>query len=240
MQIEVLPQPPLLDHHHNFVESWSRDLDLHTSLWQSGIFQSHANSARYIHGQPIIGNEINIVYNHLLFFTLRVSFLLFSFFFFFCLSTLNSTCHLCPRHQISEMLLQRWRSPCNQRFCPKTGEASCPMNGTMKSSSSWIEKISTVVRSHELTSLKVIICAISRWSTHISCHRHISFFFFVLPFPSPFLLFIQSLSITRTHTSSIFLPSSFSTRFQSSDRYTGYPSSFSWPNFFFYPRSIWL
>lgn len=127
----------------------------------------------------------------------RVSFLLFSFFFFFCLSTLNSTCHLCPRHQISEMLLQRWRSPCNQRFCPKTGEASCPMNGTMKSSSSWIEKISTVVRSHELTSLKVIICAISRWSTHISCHRHISFFFFLSsPFP---LRFFCSFSLSRSH-----------------------------------------
>lgn len=75
---------------------------------------------------------------------------------------------------------------------------------------------------------------------HLMSPTHFFFFFFVLPFPPPFLLFIQSLSITRTHTSSIFLPSSFSTRFQSSDRYTGYPSSFSWPNFFFYPRSIWL
>lgn len=138
----------------------------------------------------------------------RVSFLLFSFFFFFCLSTLNSTCHLCPRHQISEMLLQRWRSPCNQRFCPKTGEASCPMNGTMKSSSSWIEKISTVVRSHELTSLKVIICAISRWSTHISCHRHISFFFFCPPL-SPSVSFVHSVSLDHTYAHKFHFPPFF-------------------------------
>lgn len=169
-----------------------------------------------------IENEINIVYNHLLYARNII---------FFFLSTLNSTCHLCPRHQISEMLLQRWRSPCNQRFCPKTGEASCPMNGTMKSSSSWIEKISTVVRSHELTSLKVIICAISRWSTHISCHRHI--FFPLLP---PFLLFI-SLSRSHVHTRSI---SPLPIRFQSSDRYTGYIPVVFPDQTFFCARSVWL
>lgn len=157
-----------------------------------------------------IENEINIVYNHLLYARNII---------FFFLSTLNSTCHLCPRHQISEMLLQRWRSPCNQRFCPKTGEASCPMNGTMKSSSSWIEKISTVVRSHELTSLKVIICAISRWSTHISCHRHIFF-----P-PPPSVSFVhQSLSITRTHTFHFPPPHTLSIIRQV---YRVYPGSFS-------------
>lgn len=143
-----------------------------------------------IHGQLL--KTRSTLYT-IIYFTLGISF-------FFFLSTLNSTCHLCPRHQISEMLLQRWRSPCNQRFCPKTGEASCPMNGTMKSSSSWIEKISTVVRSHELTSLKVIICAISRWSTHISCHRHIFS-------PSSLRFFCSLVSLDHTYTHVPFPPS---------------------------------
>lgn len=197
--------------------TWLRFAYVSVAIWYFSIACKFGS----IHGQLL--KTRSTLYT-IIYFTLGISF-------FFFLSTLNSTCHLCPRHQISEMLLQRWRSPCNQRFCPKTGEASCPMNGTMKSSSSWIEKISTVVRSHELTSLKVIICAISRWSTHISCHRHI--FFPLLP---PFLLFI-SLSRSHVHTRSI---SPLPTRFQSSDRYTGYIPIVFPDQTFFCARSVWL
>lgn len=183
MQIEVSLPFITISQFRRIMITWLRFAYVSLAIWYFSV------ACKF--GSIQLLKTRSTLYTIIYFLTLGISFLLF---FFFFLSTLNSTCHLCPRHQISEMLLQRWRSPCNQRFCPKTGEASCPMNGTMKSSSSWIEKISTVVRSHELTSLKVIICAISRWSTHISCHRHI-FFFFFLP---PFLLFI-SLSITRFH-----------------------------------------
>lgn len=197
--------------------TWLRFAYVSVAIWYFSIACKFGS----IHGQLL--KTRSTLYT-IIYFTLGISF-------FFFLSTLNSTCHLCPRHQISEMLLQRWRSPCNQRFCPKTGEASCPMNGTMKSSSSWIEKISTVVRSHELTSLKVIICAISRWSTHISCHRHI-----FSPLLPPFLLFI-SLSRSHVHTRSI---SPLPTRFQSSDRYTGYIPVVFPDQTFFCARSVWL
>lgn len=166
--------------------TWLRFAYVSVAIWYFSIACKFGS----IHGQLL--KTRSTLYT-IIYFTLGISF-------FFFLSTLNSTCHLCPRHQISEMLLQRWRSPCNQRFCPKTGEASCPMNGTMKSSSSWIEKISTVVRSHELTSLKVIICAISRWSTHISCHRHIFS-------PSPLRFFCSLVSLDHTYTHVPFPPS---------------------------------
>lgn len=168
--------------------TWLRFAYVSVAIWYFSIACKFGST----HGQLL--KTRSTLYT-IIYFTLGISF-------FFFLSTLNSTCHLCPRHQISEMLLQRWRSPCNQRFCPKTGEASCPMNGTMKSSSSWIEKISTVVRSHELTSLKVIICAISRWSTHISCHRHIFS-------PSSLRFFCSLVSLDHTYTHVPFPPSPY-------------------------------
>lgn len=239
MQIEVLPQPPLLDHHHNFVESWSRDLDLHTSLWQSGIFQSHANSARYIHGQPIIGNEINIVYNHLLFFT-EYHFYFFLFFFFLSVY-LKLDLPSVPPSSNQWNVASEMAKPVQPAVLPENGRGELPderdneivIELDRENQYGRTQPRANEPQGNHLRNIQMV-------HPHLMSPTHFFFFFFVLPFPPPFLLFIQSLSITRTHTSSIFLPSSFSTRFQSSDRYTGYPSSFSWPNFFFYPRSIWL